>query len=464
LSSEPLAAKVLKKCPLCHREYIGQIAFCAADGTLLMAVNDDPILGSVLQGKYRVLAELGRGGMSIVYKAHHEMMDKMVAIKMLHQDLTNDQNSIKRFQQEAQAASCLAHQNVITIFDFGVSPAKQPYLVMDFLAGLSLQDEIRAKNHISPRRAAKIFIQCCDALEHAHQKGVLHRDLKSSNIMLIDYDGDPDFVKVVDFGIAKLMPSSGITQQNLTQTGEVFGSPVYMSPEQCLGTALDGRSDIYSMGACLYEALTGRPPLVGENIIDTMQMHCETIPAKMSVVRPDLSVPQSIEVICLRALEKAPENRFASMGEFKQALTLILPGLLSYPAENEEKTDVIGQADSHLMGLQSVNATAEHKIEDRQGIERGILKPSPVVPTLDRVPSKRVNSDYSDILPSYSSKASDRLSNKNSKEPQAKIYAPAAPRNNASLIIMIVLGAGTIFLVIAVACYAFLQGHIPVPE
>ena len=290
-----------------------------------MRVTQDPNLGSVLQDKYRVISEIGRGGMSVVYKARHEMMDKEVAIKMLQQGLMNDQNSIKRFQQEAQAASCLAHQNVITIFDFGVSPTGQPYLVMDFLEGHSLADVIKAENHIGQRRAAAMFIQACDALEHAHQKGVLHRDLKSSNIMLVDYDGNPDFVKVVDFGIAKLMPNSGKQQQNLTATGEIFGSPIYMSPEQCLGLTLDARSDIYSMGTMLYEALTGQPPLLGANIIDTMQMHVESVPPKPSKIRSDLKISGPLEMICVRALEKKPENRFKSMGEFRDALLAIVP-------------------------------------------------------------------------------------------------------------------------------------------
>jgi len=210
------------------------------------AGDPDPHIGTILQDKYRVISEIGRGGMSIVYKARHEMMDKQVAIKMLQQGLMGDQTSIKRFQQEAQAASCLAHQNVITIFDFVFH--QQGNHIGD---GFSRRTEPcgcnQGANHISQRRAASIFIQACDALEHAHQKGVLHRDLKSSNIMLVDYDSNPDFVKVVDFGIAKLMPNSGKEQQNLTATGEIFGSPIYMSLSNAwsysrcaLGYLLDG--------------------------------------------------------------------------------------------------------------------------------------------------------------------------------------------------------------------------------
>ncbi|HEY9684737.1 MAG TPA: protein kinase [Oculatellaceae cyanobacterium] len=292
-----------------------------------MQVKQDQVLGSVLHDKYLVLSEIGRGGMSIVYKARDDAMRREVAVKMLQAGLMNDQTSIKRFQQEAQAASCVQHQNVVSIFDFGVSPTGQPYLVMELLPGGSLADLIKSDNHIQSKRAAGIFIQACDALEHAHQKGVLHRDLKSSNIMLVNHESNSDFVKVVDFGIAKLMPNSGKQQQNLTQTGEIFGSPIYMSPEQCLGLPLDARSDVYSMGTMLYEALTGQPPLLGANIIDTMQMHVEAVPLSPSKVRSDLQIPKPIEMICLRALEKKAENRFRSMGEFRDALKAVFPML-----------------------------------------------------------------------------------------------------------------------------------------
>ncbi len=278
------------------------------------------MIGTKLADKYLIISEIGQGGMSIVYKARHELMDRMVAIKMLQTALISDQTSVKRFQQEAQAASCLTHANVITVYDYGVAPAGEPYIVMDYLQGESLADVIKRDNHVEPRRAVNIFIQACDALEHAHQKGVLHRDLKSSNIMLTECEGHQDVVKVVDFGIAKLMPSSGKQVQNLTQTGEVFGSPIYMSPEQCLGHALDQRSDIYSMGTMLYEALTGKPPLMGDTIVDTMQMHVSTKPDSFAYIRPDLAIAPELERICLRALEKKPADRFPSMAIFKEAL------------------------------------------------------------------------------------------------------------------------------------------------
>jgi serine/threonine-protein kinase len=287
---------------------------------MLLTPQKDELIGQILNDRYKVVEEVGRGGMSAVYKGIHELMDRTVAIKVLLPQLVSDQISIKRFQQEAQAASHLQHPNVITVYDYGFVASGQPYLVMDFLEGESLSDIIRRDKQVPVKRMIPIFMQACEALEHAHQKGVIHRDLKSSNIMLIDFEGKKDFVKVVDFGIAKLMPSSGKQSQNLTQTGEVFGSPIYMSPEQCMAQSLDARSDIYSMGAMMYESLTGQPPLMGNSIIDTMQMHMSTPPKPFRETRPDLDIPEALERVVLKALAKKPEQRYQSMQELRDAM------------------------------------------------------------------------------------------------------------------------------------------------
>ncbi len=311
----------IKKCPACNEEYQDvNLVVCPRDRTMLLTPQKDELIGQILNDRYKVVEEVGRGGMSAVYKGIHELMDRTVAIKVLLPQLVSDQISIKRFQQEAQAASHLQHPNVITVYDYGFVASGQPYLVMDFLEGESLSDIIRRDKQVPVKRMIPIFMQACEALEHAHQKGVIHRDLKSSNIMLIDFEGKKDFVKVVDFGIAKLMPSSGKQSQNLTQTGEVFGSPIYMSPEQCMAQSLDARSDIYSMGAMMYESLTGQPPLMGNSIIDTMQMHMSTPPKPFSEVRPDLDIPEALERVVLKALAKKPEQRYQSMQELRDAL------------------------------------------------------------------------------------------------------------------------------------------------
>lgn len=336
---QPQTAKK-KICPVCKNEFPANQSVCPTDRSMLMFAQKDELIGTILNDRYRVISEVGRGGMSIVYKGLHEMMDRVVAIKMLQSQHVTDQLSIKRFQQEAQAASHLQHPHVITVYDCGVVASGQPYIVMDFLEGMSLSDVVKEENHLANQRALPIFIQACDALEHAHQKGVIHRDLKSSNIMLVEVEGRRDFVKVVDFGIAKLTNASGKQQQNLTQTGEIFGSPIYMSPEQCLGQQLDTRSDIYSMGAVLYETLTGVPPLMGDTIYATMKMHVSQMPEPFSAVRPDLRIPDALERIAFRALAKKPEQRYQSMQEMRDALdqcvasqfeTGSMPSLISAP-------------------------------------------------------------------------------------------------------------------------------------
>jgi eukaryotic-like serine/threonine-protein kinase len=322
-----------KYCPKCRHIYGATEEVCPQDQSLLqpepLSFQNNKLetpIGTVLADRYEILSEVGRGGMSIVYEARHLLMDKVRAIKMLLSQLMYDQTSKKRFQREAEAASCLDHPNIIAVHDFGIAPTGQPYLVMDFLVGESLAELIKREQRIEQFRAVKIFLQTCDALSHAHKKGVIHRDLKSSNIMLVQDDETTDIVKVLDFGIAKLMPASGKFPQNLTQTGEVFGSPIYMSPEQCLGQTLDERSDIYSMGTMFYEALVGVPPLVGNTIVDTMQMHVATKPASFSA--SGVEIFPRLEALVFKALEKKPDERFQSMEEMFHALveTYVLMG------------------------------------------------------------------------------------------------------------------------------------------
>ncbi|CAM6000373.1 unnamed protein product [Sphagnum balticum] len=294
-----------------------------------MTVTDDPLIDMTLADKYLVISEIGRGGMSVVYKGKHTLMDRIVAIKMLQQQLLEDQMSTKRFQQEAQAVSHLSHPGIIGVHDYGIAPTGQPYLVMDYLVGESLSDLIKREHSMPEKRAIGIFMQACDALDHAHKKGVIHRDLKSSNIMLVESEGKTDVVKVVDFGIAKLTPASGKRQQNLTQTGEIFGSPIYMSPEQCMGQPLDVRSDVYSLGVLMYETLSGFPPLMGQTIVETMQMHVTNKPPLFATVRPDLNISKEIEVVILKALEKNPDDRHVDMRACYEALELVNQQLIS---------------------------------------------------------------------------------------------------------------------------------------
>ena len=318
---------VIKQCPTCGLELAGTNAICVCDTSVIPSLTKDNMIGSTLAGYYKIQEVIGRGGMGIVYKAKDMFMDRVIAIKMLHAHLVADPQSLQRFQQEAKAASSIGHQNVITAYDFGYIPdTKQPFLVMELLVGKSLADVIEEENGVDYERAMKIFIQACDALAAAHAKGVLHRDLKPSNIMLVQTKEDPDFVKIVDFGIAKLLPHSGKEMSNLTQTGEVFGSPLYMSPEQFLGGKLDERTDVYAMGCVMYEALIGRPPIMGEHVLETMYKHINEAPQKFALARPDKKISDKIESVVMRALEKDQDQRYQTMAELRDALQLTQKG------------------------------------------------------------------------------------------------------------------------------------------
>lgn len=277
-------------------------------------------IGTIIDKKYEIISLLGTGGMSAVYKAKHLLMRKIVAIKLMHPRLLNEPQSLRRFQQEARAASRLSHPNAIAVHEFGIE-GDQPYLVMDYLDGLSLADLIKQDGKIDAQRCLHIFVQACDALSDAHRHGIVHRDLKPGNIMLTKSNDDDCYVKVVDFGIAKIV-SGGGDSLKLTSTGEVFGSPLYMSPEQCVGSVLDSRSDIYSMGCLMYEALTGAPPFIGNNVLETILKQSSEPAPGLGTINGDIRVVQKLDAIVLKCLAKAPEQRYQSMEELRHDLKL----------------------------------------------------------------------------------------------------------------------------------------------
>ncbi len=324
MSIEDLTGTVVRKiCMACSREFQGSTGTCPHDGNLLVALPQDQYVGRKIGDKYHVLSVIGTGGMGVVYLARHETMKCNVAIKMLRAQFASDQISVKRFTQEAIACRRLNHPNVITTYDHGFTPQGQPFIVMDCLQGVSLADEIKRLKHISVERVLHIFEQACDALDHAHKQGIIHRDLKPGNLMLTTYNEESDFVKVVDFGVAKILNSD--EAQTLTQQGEVCGSPVYMSPEQCQGHPLDRRADIYSMGVVLYEALVGKVPFMGKSMVDTMAKHLNESPPPFKTVLPDVFIPERLEQTVMKALSKKPENRQQSMAALKHELMLSVP-------------------------------------------------------------------------------------------------------------------------------------------
>ena len=307
-------------CITCSNEYGGNLTTCPHDGTRLTPLSQDDLVGTVLDGRYEINELLGGGGMGLVYKAKHRLINRTVAIKVLHKHMVSSGDALKRFRLEAEAASSLNVPNILTIHDFGISEQGQPYMVMDYLAGVSLQEVLEAEQRLDVHRALGIFSQVCAALKHAHDKQIIHRDLKPSNIMLVEFEGQPDFVKIVDFGIAKLLGRTDGDRGQLTRTGEIFGSPLFMSPEQCRGMHLDARTDIYSLGSVMYLALTGRPLFESDNVLDIFVKQATTPPTSFGEICPELTIPTEVEEIVLKALEKEPSDRFQSMAELKASL------------------------------------------------------------------------------------------------------------------------------------------------
>jgi serine/threonine protein kinase/Tfp pilus assembly protein PilF len=296
------------------------MVLCPDDDTLLTPLISDNFLGTTLADKYQILEKLGTGGMGLVYKAKHLFMKRNVAIKLMLPQYASSATALKRFRQEAQAASHLNHPNILKVYDFGVTPNGLPYLVMDLLEGTNLSAELENEGHLPLARAINIFIQTCSALQHAHGKGVIHRDLKPGNIMLVEYEGERDLVQIVDFGMAKIITTLDGEKEELTKTGEVFGSPMYMSPEQCMGKELDPRSDIYSLGCVMYRTISGVPAVIGSTAMECFNKHANLPALPFSEVAPELNIPPSLEAIIFKAIAKDLGDRYQTMNEMKDAL------------------------------------------------------------------------------------------------------------------------------------------------
>jgi serine/threonine protein kinase len=309
-----------KICLICHKAVNASLQKCPEDGGDLVNTKQDRLVGQVFANRYRIQSIIGQGGMSTVYKAQHTYMDRVVAVKLLHPHLVSDPISVQRFQQEAKAAASLSHPNIITVYDFGVTEDGLAFLVMDYLEGPSLGDLLDRTGSVPADEAIDIFRQVLKGLAHAHRKGVVHRDLKPRNMVLaVDEDGTVQ-VKIVDFGIAKVIPQDGGESQHLTQTGEVFGSPIYMSPEQCSGLPLDLRSDIYSWGCVMYEVLTGAPPFLGKNAVETMSMHVNDPPPDFKQMAPNVVIPEDLQQVIFGCLEKQPKKRYQTANAVLDAI------------------------------------------------------------------------------------------------------------------------------------------------
>jgi serine/threonine protein kinase len=288
----------------------------------------------VLEGKYQILAKLGQGGMGSVYRARRVHIGDEVAVKVLLQEFVKNTDALERFRREARASAMLHHPNVVTIHDYGEAgeEAAPAFIVMELVAGIPLGDIIEREGSLAPQRAVALMRSICAGVGAAHRSGIVHRDIKPDNIIVQppQMDGESETVKVLDFGIAKLRDMAGSAA--LTQTGMVIGTPYYMSPEQCKAAPLDARSDVYSLGAVMYEMLAGSPPFEAETPTGIVAKHLTESPPQM---RREF-VPPAIEMVIMRALSKDPAARPADAMEFARELMAAMQAPQPSPAATRE--------------------------------------------------------------------------------------------------------------------------------
>ncbi len=315
-------------CPQCRTVYPAAGADrCARDGSGLVDAEafsqseGDPLLGHVIAGRFRITARIGIGGMGTVYRATQSGLDRDVAVKILKRDSTWDKDTVTRFHREAKAMSLLVHQNTVRVFDFGETDDGLLFLAMELLEGEVLSHKLDRQGTIDVVESIRIAQQILRSLHEAHSKGIIHRDLKPDNIVLTRVEGhDEMVVKVLDFGIAKVVQGDRRIDQLETQAGTVFGTPRYMSPEQAQGKPLDARSDVYSVGILLYHLLVGRPPFVDDDAVVVMAKHIKERPVSPRRAAPEQPIPTTLDRVIMRTLEKDRERRVQSAADLVRRL------------------------------------------------------------------------------------------------------------------------------------------------
>lgn len=299
-----------------------------------MTATESPIF-EFLSSRYQVISQLGSGGWSTVYRARQLALGQTVAVKILHQHLSFDTKMLKRFEQEAQTASALSHPNIVSIIDYGATP--QPYIVMEYVEGHSLSEEIEKHKRLPPQTTIEIGLAICAALAAAHSQNIIHRDIKPSNVVVAEVPGKPLGIKVLDFGLSKLLEADESTA-GITRTGEALGSPPYMSPEQWSGKGVDARSDIYALGCLLYESLTGIRPFSGQNAMECMQKHLTTMPEAIISLHPELQESEALDRIIFKAISKEVSERYQTVQEMQEDLEQVKLGRKLRHADSRHHT------------------------------------------------------------------------------------------------------------------------------
>jgi len=361
--------------------------------------SDDPAPGSGpigLPEQYDILEEIGHGGMGTVYKARHKQLGNYVAIKVINPNLLEGksetrENAQKRFVNESKAVSQLQNENVIALKDFGVTDEGAPFMVMEYADGKTLEAMIKG-GPMPYKSVLNLMCGVCDGLEHAHALGLVHRDIKSSNIIVCKSAAGREVPKVLDFGIARITGDDGKTQ-GLTSTGEVFGSPFSIAPEQSLSSKVDRRADIYSLGCVMFECITGKPPYSGDTSMHTIMMHLNSpIPSASAILGKNL--PADLEQILNRCLQKAPKNRYQSAAELKADIDLLLAG-------KHLKRSAFASGTNHKKILNALFITTAAVVLCTAGLFTFISMQAPVPKAGDDLQSAAYNADVGDAYAAF---------------------------------------------------------------
>ncbi len=316
------------------------------------------LVNTVVAGRYKVLRRLGEGGMGVVYEAIDERLEKRVAVKVLRDDFARRQDVVARFTQEAKSAARIKHENVLDVTDYGQTDDGSFFIAMELLTGTDLADVLQADGVVAQDRGVEVAIQVCRALQAAHQKGIVHRDMKPENVFLVRTDDGRELVKIVDFGIAQMKDISGSSEgsRKLTRTGMIFGTPEYMSPEQAAGKPVDQRVDVYASGIILYEMFAGRVPFMGDTFMGILTKHMFEQPPTLKQVNPAVSVPVELEAIIFKALAKDPSERYQSMQEFGDDLQRFRAGQRTSASYASPSMPVIPPMAAQVLGVSSQGA------------------------------------------------------------------------------------------------------------
>lgn len=317
------ASESRKLCFLCNLTYAEDVSVCPKDGTHLIAIaGDRQLLDKVPD--YTLIEEIGLGNSGRVYKVKEIVSGEVLAVKILHQSLADNLEMVNRFKKEAELSSRLASEHTVAVKRYGLLADGRPYMVMEYLDGVCLGALVDRNGAMPIERALPIFVQIADGLAHAHDLGIMHRDIKPYNVMLMGYPPRKHFThfketaRIIDFGIAKRWLSSGVDSVDLTVTGEAVGTPVYMSPEQCMGATIDHRTDIYSLGCVMFETLTGKLVFTADNPVALMTKHVTELAPPLMLGESELAV--GLERIVLRTLAKKPHDRYQTAGELRDDL------------------------------------------------------------------------------------------------------------------------------------------------